>query len=39
MDKTGIYVEDEKMPQVSANYMKNMRELAEWRVKHGNVIQ
>ena len=39
MDKTGIYVEDEKMPQVYANYMKTMRELTAWRLKHGDSIQ
>ena len=39
MDKTGIYVEDEKMPQAYANYMKNMREITAWRLKHGDVIQ
>ena len=39
MDKTGIYVEDEKMPQAYANYMKTMRELTAWRLKHGDVIQ
>ena len=39
MDKTGMYVEDEKMSQAYANYMKNMRELTSWRLKHGNVIQ
>lgn len=38
MDKTGIYVEDEKMPQAYANYMKTMRELTAWRLKHGDVI-
>lgn len=39
MDKTGIYVEDEKMPQAYANYMKTMRELTAWRLKNGDVIQ
>ena len=39
MDKTGIYVEDEKMPQDYAKYMKTMRELTAWRLKHGDVIQ
>ena len=39
MDKTGIYVEDEKMPQDYAKYMKTMRELAAWRLKHGDSIQ
>lgn len=39
MDKNGIYVEDEKMPQAYANYMKTMRELTAWRLKHGDVIQ
>ena len=39
MDKTGIYVEDEKMPQAYANYMKTMRELIAWRLKNGDVIQ
>ena len=39
MDKTGIYVEDEKMPQAYANSMKTMRELTAWRLKHGDVIQ
>lgn len=39
MDKTGIYVEDEKMPQAYANSMKNMREITAWRLKHGNLIQ
>lgn len=39
MDKTGIYLEDEKMPQVYANYMKNLRELTAWRLKHGDIIQ
>ena len=39
MDKTGIYVEDEKMPQAYANYMKTMRELTAWRLKHGDIIQ
>ena len=39
MDKTGIYVENEKMPQAYANYMKTMRELTAWRLKHGDVIQ
>ena len=39
MDKTGIYLEDEKMPQAYANYMKTMRELTAWRLKHGDVIQ
>ena len=39
MDKTGIYLEDEKMPQDYANYMKTMRELTAWRLKHGDVIQ
>ena len=39
MDKTGIYVEDEKMPQDYAKYMKTMRELTAWRLKHGDSIQ
>lgn len=39
MDKTGIYLEDEKMPQVYANYMKTLRELTAWRLKHGDIIQ
>ena len=39
MDKTGIYVEDEKMPQAYANSMKTMRELTAWRLKHGDSIQ
>ena len=39
MDKTGIYVENEKMPQAYANYMKTMRELTAWRLKHRDVIQ
>lgn len=39
MDKTGIYVEDEKIPQAYANYMKTMRELTAWRLKNGDVIQ
>ena len=39
MDKTGIYLEDEKMPQAYANAMKTMRELAAWRLKHGDSIQ
>ena len=39
MDKTGIYLEDEKMPQAYANSMKTMRELTAWRLKHGDVIQ
>ena len=39
MDKTGIYVEDEKMPQAYANAMKTMRELTAWRLKHGDRIQ
>ena len=39
MDKTGIYVEDEKMPQAYANYMKTMRELTAWRLKNGDIIQ
>lgn len=39
MDKTGIYVEDEKMPQAYANAMKTMRELTAWRLKHGDSIQ
>ena len=39
MDKTGIYLEDEKMPQDYANYMKTMRELTAWRLKHGDSIQ
>lgn len=39
MDKIGIYVEDEKMPQAYANAMKTMRELTAWRLKHGDVIQ
>ena len=39
MDKTGIYVEDEKMPQAYANYMKTMRELTAWRLKNGDSIQ
>ena len=39
MDKTGIYLEDEKMPQAYANYMKTMRELTAWRLKNGDVIQ
>ena len=39
MDKTDIYVEDEKMPQAYANYMKTMRELTAWRLKNGDVIQ
>ena len=39
MDKTGIYVEDEKMPQAYANYMKTMRELTAWRLKNGDLIQ
>ena len=39
MDKNGIYVEDEKMPQAYANSMKTMRELTAWRLKHGDVIQ
>ena len=38
MDKIGIYVEDEKMPQAYANAMKTMRELTAWRLKHGDVI-
>ena len=39
MDKTGIYVEDEKMPQDYAKYMKTMRELTAWRLKHVDSIQ
>ena len=39
MDKTGIYVEDEKMPQAYANAMKTMRELTAWRLKNGDSIQ
>ena len=39
MDKTGIYVEDEKMPQAYANSMKTMRELTAWRLKNGDSIQ
>mgnify|MGYP004495805493 CR=1 FL=1 len=39
MDKTGIYVEDEKMPQAYAKYMKDMREITAWRLKYGNLIQ
>ena len=39
MDKSGIYLEDEKMPQAYANYMKTMRELTAWRLKNGDVIQ
>ena len=39
MDKTGIYLEDEKMPQAYANSMKTMRELTAWRLKHGDSIQ
>lgn len=39
MDKTGIYVEDEKMPQAYANSMKTMRELTAWRLKYGDSIQ
>ena len=39
MDKTGIYVEDEKMPQAYANSMKTMRELTAWRLKYGDLIQ
>lgn len=39
MDKTGIYVEDEKMPQAYAKYMKDMREITAWRLKYGDLIQ
>ena len=39
MDKTSIYVEDEKMPQAYANSMKTMRELTAWRLKNGDSIQ
>ena len=39
MDKTGIYLEDEKMPQDYANSMKTMRELTAWRLKNGDSIQ
>lgn len=39
MNKTGIYLEDEKMPQAYANAMKTMRELTAWRLKHGDSIQ
>ena len=39
MDKTGIYVEDEKMPKAYANSMKTMRELTAWRLRHGDIIQ
>ena len=39
MNKTGIYLEDEKMPQAYANAMKTMRELTAWRLKHEDSIQ
>lgn len=39
MDTNGIYLENEQMPQDYAKYMKTMRELAAWRLKHGDVIQ
>lgn len=39
MDTNGIYLENEQMPQDYAKYMKTMRELAAWRLKHGDSIQ
>ena len=39
MDTNGIYLENEQMPQDYANYMKTMRELTAWRLKHGDSIQ
>ena len=38
MDTNGIYLENEQMPQDYAKYMKTMRELAAWRLKHGDSI-
>lgn len=39
MDTNGIYLENEQMPQDYAKYMKTMRELAAWRLKHGDSIK
>jgi arylsulfatase len=40
LDKNGKVLEQSaSMPQSYGDMIKNMRELAAWRIKHGDVIQ
>jgi hypothetical protein len=40
LDKNGKVLEQSaNMPQSYGDMIKNMRELAAWRIKHGDVIQ
>ena len=36
MDSKGIYREDASMPATFQTTMNTMRELAAWRMRHGN---